>query len=134
MKLVLISIPALFVALAGMTWWALESSGVAVIETQTPEGTTRSTHVWYAEANGELWLEAGAPENPWFRDVQQNAVLTFTADGRSARYFASADDDASGHDRIRSMLREKYGFRDRWVSLLVDPSRSLAVRLSLEEE
>jgi hypothetical protein len=38
-------------------------------------------------------------------------------------------DDASGHSRIRSWIREKYGGRDRWVGLIVDTSRSVAVEL-----
>ena len=134
MKLVLMAIPALVLAFAATTWWALESSGVAVIETRTPEGGVRSTHVWYTEPNGELWLEAGTPENPWFQDVQQNAVVTFTANGRSARYVARAEDGAPGHARIRSLIRDKYGLRDRWVGLLVDTSRSVAVSLSPQEE
>jgi hypothetical protein len=114
---------------AATTWWALESGGVAVIETRTLDGSIRSTHVWYAESDGELWLEAGTPENAWFRDVQRNPELTFTAADRSQRFLAEPSDDPSGHARIRSLLRDKYGFRDVWVGFLVDTSRSVAVRL-----
>lgn len=129
MKPALIAIAIFLAAFAGTTWWALESGGVAVVETRTPEGADRSTHVWYTEPDGELWLEAGTPENPWFRDVQQHPELTFRLDGRSARYTAQPVEDVSGHARIRSLIREKYGLRDRWVGLLVDTSRSVAVRL-----
>jgi hypothetical protein len=128
-KPVIILVVTLVAAFGATTWWALESGGVAVIETRTPKGTVRSTHVWYTEPNKELWLEAGTPENAWFQDVQQNPVLTFRANGRSERYVARPIDDPSGHSRIRSLIREKYGFRDRWVGLVVDPSRSVAVRL-----
>jgi hypothetical protein len=85
--------------------------------------------VWYAEPGGELWLEAGTPENPWFRDIQTTPELGFTSDGRSGRYVAHPVGAADGHRRIRALLREKYGFRDRWVGLLVDTSHSVAVRL-----
>ncbi len=136
-KPVLMVVAALVAALGATTWWALESGGVAVIETRTPEGTVRSTHVWYTEPDEELWLEAGAPGNAWFQDVQQNPVVTFIranradkADRRSARYVARPVDHPSGHTRIRSLIRDKYGFRDRWVGLLVDTSRSVAVQLS----
>ena len=101
--------------------------------TRTPEGGPRSTHVWYTEPDGELWLEAGTPENAWFRDVQADSALTFRADGRSARYVARVVDDPAGHARIRALIREKYGFRDRWVGLIVDTSRSVAVRLVPQE-
>ena len=129
MKPVLIAIAIFLVAFGVTTWWVLESGGVAVVETRTPEGADRSTHVWFTEPDGELWLEAGTPENSWFRDVQQHPELTFRVDGRSTRYAARPVEDASGHARIRSLIREKYGFRDRWVGLLVDTSNSVAVRL-----
>ncbi len=134
MKPVLIVIATLVAAFGATTWWALESSGVAVIETRTPRGDTRSTHVWYTEPSEQLWLEAGTPENPWFQDIQQEPVLTFRADGRSARYAARPVHGPSGHTRIRSLIREKYGFRDRWVGLIVDTSRSVAVQLLPAEE
>jgi hypothetical protein len=128
-KLARIAVATSGVAFCATAWWALESSGVAVIETHTRGGTVRSTHVWYAEPNGEPWLETGTPENAWFQDVQQNPALTFRANGRFARYLAQPVDDPSGHSRIRSIIREKYGFRDLWIELLVDTSRSVAVRL-----
>ncbi len=134
MKLGLIIVAALAVVFGATTWWALESRGVAVIETQTPGGTVRSTHVWYTEPKGELWLESGTPENAWFQDVQENPALTFRANGLFARYIARPVDDPSGHYRIRSLIREKYGFRDLWVGMMVDTSRSVAVRLLPDEE
>jgi hypothetical protein len=58
LKALLTAIPALLVAFVLATAWALESGGVAVIETHAPGGELRATHVWYAESDGELWLEA----------------------------------------------------------------------------
>ena len=129
----LIAVASLAVAFAATTWWALESGGVAVIETRASGGTVRRTHVWYAEPGGELWLEAGTPENAWFRDVRADPALTFKIDGGVARYVAQPVDDPSAHTRIRSLIREKYGFRDLWVGLIVDTSRSVAVRLVPED-
>lgn len=116
-----------------VTWWALESSGVAVIETRAADGTIRSTHVWYAEPDGDLWLEAGTPDNPWYRDVQADPVVSFTADRRSGRYTADSIANPSGHEKIRSLFREKYGLRDWWIGLLMDGSDSIAVRLTSAE-
>ena len=80
----LITLAALTAGIGATTWWALESGGVAVIETQTPGGSVRSTHVWYVEDNGELWLEAGTPENAWFLDAQQNPTVLFRSSGRTS--------------------------------------------------
>lgn len=123
------ALAAVSVAFAAITWWALEWSDVAIVQTHTPEGNARSTHVWYAEDAGELLLEAGTPENPWFRDVLRNPELVFDAGGGPRSYRAEPIREASGHERIRSLLRAKYGLRDWWVGLLVDTSRSVAVRL-----
>jgi hypothetical protein len=129
MKHALVTVLLLLLAFAGLTWWALESSGVAVLETQRPEGSTRSTHVWYVTHNGEVWLEAGTPENAWFQDVEGSPRVLLRLEGRSTEYLAEPIREASGHTTIRSLLREKYGVRDWWVGLLFDTSRSVAVRL-----
>jgi hypothetical protein len=133
-RLALAIAAALVLGFAAATWWALESGGVAVVETRSPDGSPRSTHVWYVERDGALLLEAGSPENGWFRDIQRDPLVTFRAEQRSARYLAQPLAEASAQRRVRSLLREKYGFRDRWVGLLVDSSRSVAVELLPSEE
>lgn len=129
MKVAAIALALLLTAGVLFTGWALESSGVAVIETRAADGTFRSTHVWYAAPDGELWLEAGTPENSWFRDVQTNPTLSFAAGRRSGRYVVDRIPNPAGHEKIRSLLRAKYGLRDWWVGLLTDTSGSIAVRL-----
>jgi hypothetical protein len=124
------SVMAALASLAGFTWWALESSGVAVLQTRSPDGSLRSTHVWFAEPNGELWLEAGTPENSWYRDIQQDPRVSFSATQRSGQYIARRVEAPGAHEEIRSLLREKYGVRDWWVTFLFDTSRSVAVRLA----
>lgn len=114
-------------------WWALESGGVAVVETRAEDGSLRETRVWFAEPEDELWLEAGTPENAWFRDVLRDPRIELRAGARSGRYLARPVDDPSGHDRVRALLREKYGLRDCWVGLWVDTSRSVAVQLTPRE-
>ena len=114
---------------AMLTWWSLESGGVAILDSQTANDTVRSTHVWYAESNGELWVEAGTPQNPWFMDVQDDpAVRLLTAEG-STEYIAEIIPGEDAHNRIRSLLREKYGFRDWWIGAIFDTSQSIAVRM-----
>jgi hypothetical protein len=117
-------------ALAAITGWALESGGVLVVETASADGSTRSTHVWYAEHEGALWLEAGTPENGWFVDVRREPRLAVAAPSHLAgRYAVEILATPEAHQRIRSLLRAKYALRDRWIELLFDTSRSVAVRL-----
>lgn len=129
MKALLAVLACAAAAFAGVTWWALESGGVAVVETRRPDGSVRTTHVWYVVPDGEIWLEAGTPANGWFVDTQRNAELRLVAEGLTGRYLAAAVADASGHRQIRDMIRAKYGFRDRWITSIIDTSDSVAVRL-----
>ena len=115
-------------ALGAFTWWALESSDVVVVTTQTAEGESRDTHVWFVEHQGELWLEAGTPENPWYLDIQRNPELRLQEEGGPAATFVARPMPERSAD-VRALLSRKYAVRDRWVGLFVDSSRSVAVRL-----
>jgi hypothetical protein len=129
MRAALAALAGLGLALAALTWWALESGGVAVVETRRPDGGARTTHVWFVEDEGGPWLEAGAPENAWFTDVQREPLLRFSAEGISGRYRARPVPEPARRDALRAQLRAKYGLRDAWVGLFVDPGRSVPVRL-----
>jgi len=132
-RALLVGVP-LLLAFVGVTGWALESGGVAVVETRQLDGSTRSTHVWYGTNQGELWLEAGAPENSWFEDIQTSPRVVLRIEGKPGVYLAEPIRNPSGHDQIRRLLREKYGLRDWWVALIFDTSRSVAVRLMPQPE
>jgi len=45
------------------------------------------------------------------------------------RYRAEPQPNPEGHERIRRLLAEKYGWADWWVGLLQDTSGSIAIRL-----
>jgi len=122
------AIGTLMILAAGL-WWMLESSGVAVIETRGRDGAIRSTHVWYVEPAGELWLEAGTPENAWYLDLAHDPGVFFSAQGRAEHFVAEPDTGPAGHERIRAQMRAKYGIRDVGVAALFDTSSSIAVRM-----
>jgi len=108
---------------------ALESSGVAVLETRAPAGTPRETRLWVAEAEGALWLEAATPERAWYRDVLLDPVVSLEREGRAEAFRATPEPGEEARRRLRGWLRERYGWRDAFVGLLQDTSRSIAVRL-----
>ena len=118
----------LAVLFGGVTWFALEASGVAIITTTAADGTLRETHVWFTELDGEPWLEAGAPGNPWYLDVLGGSELVIVSEGGpTGRFRALPSPDRSAD--VRASLRSKYGWRDRFVGMFVGASRSTAVRL-----
>ena len=130
MKLAFALLAALVLGLAGATWWALESGGVAVLETRRADGAPRRTHVWVAEEEGELWLEAATPERAWLQDVQRSPEVVLTRGARAERFRAVPAPGERERARVRALLRRQYGLRDAWVGLVQDTSRAVAVRLA----
>jgi hypothetical protein len=120
---------ALLAAFLAVTGWALESGEVAVLETRRPEGGARRTRVWLAEADGTLWLEAATPDRDWLGDVALSPRVRLRRGAEARAYEAVAMPGAGERARVRALLRRKYGLRDRWVGLLQDTSRAVAVRL-----
>jgi hypothetical protein len=119
----------LVVAFGAMTLVALESGGVGILETQAPDGSERTTHVWYAEDDGEVWIEAATPRRAFLHDLRRAPEVTLVRDGEPSAYHAEIRESAADHARIRGLLRDKYGLRDWYVGLLQDTSRSVAVVL-----
>ena len=119
------------VALVAFTGWALEWSGVAVVNTTTNDGVTRATHVWFIERDRYLLLEAGTPENGWFVDIGVTPELRISQPGSLAgMYRVEPTSSPEGHARIRGLMREKYGIRDAWIGTLFDTTRSVEVRVA----
>jgi len=114
-----------------ITWWALESDGVAIIRTEMPNGSMRSTHVWFVEPGDEIWIEAGSPANAWYRDIQKEPAMSYSnpGSGQTIDVRALPTPGEAAHDRLRSQLRAKYGFRDWWIAHLIDDTGSIPVRL-----
>ena len=121
-----VAVPALLI---GVTWWALESGGVAELRTQKPDGGSRSTHVWFVEEEGAIWIEAASERSGWYRDILSTPALTLTRESEGRHWVARPSDEPGRREALRAALRAKYGFRDWWVAWLVDASRSIPVRL-----
>ncbi|MCH2187140.1 nitroreductase family deazaflavin-dependent oxidoreductase [Myxococcota bacterium] len=126
----LLVVLGLFVfAIGGLVWWVLESSGVAIVETQSAEGHPRKTHVWYVRQGRTIWLEAGRPNHAWYKDLQAHPTVHFESSDLSGHYEAATVPGPEAHRHIRALLAEKYGVRDRILGWAVDTSSSIAVRL-----
>ena len=115
-----------------ITFVALESDGVALVETKV-EGSDeyRQTRIWFVQSDHELLLEAGNPNNPWVRDLSISNTLNLALDGEgnSLEYAFDLRTAPEEHERIRKLMREKYGWRDLWIGMLFDVSASQLVAL-----
>jgi hypothetical protein len=117
------------VLFAAVTLLALEGHEVVVLRTVDAQGQARETRTWIADEEGYAWVEAANPERPFLLQLQSNPVVELRRNGTVRRCRANVVANPEGHERIRRLLSEKYGWADRWIGLLTDTSGSLAVRL-----
>ncbi len=115
--------------LGGLTWAALEGHEVAIVHTRAPDGVACQTRVWIVDAGGGEWVEAATPERPFYRHLLADPHVVLERGGRREERTAEIVPNPTGHRRIRELLRAKYGWADRWIALLQDTSRSVAIRL-----
>ncbi|HYC54452.1 MAG TPA: nitroreductase/quinone reductase family protein [Candidatus Binatia bacterium] len=132
MKRLLVAAAALVAALAALTVVALEGKDVAVLHTRDSDGIARATRVWIVEEDGAWWVEAAIADRPFYVALQQDARLEVEHRGEKFLARATLMPNPEGHERIRRMLRSKYGWADDYIGLLQDTSNSLAVRLDRE--
>ena len=113
-----------------VTYFAVEGHDVVVLRTHPAGAPIRRTRIWIAEDGGVPWIEAANPERAFYADLLADPnVAIERATGGVEPYRATPLPDAAAHRKIRELLRRKYGWADRWVGMLVDTSRSVAIRL-----
>lgn len=114
---------------AAITLYALEGHEVVVLRTRAADGSPRDTRTWVADADGAVWIEAAFADRPFFQQLLSNPDVEVERGGSVRRYRAAPLPNPDGHERIRALLAEKYGWADWWVGLLTDTSGSIAIRL-----
>ncbi len=116
-------------AFAAVTLVALEGREVVQLRTVTPGGGVRSTRTWVADADGAMWIEAANVQRPFLLDLRAHPDIELVRGGRVLPVRAQAVPGLGAHQKIRTLLAEKYGWADCWIGLLADTSHSEAVRL-----
>ena len=106
---------SVFVAFAIVTAVALNLGGVVVVDTIDAESSAvRSTPIWFVVKDDQILLEAGNPENAWVRDLAGMTTLTLNGENLDGEYRFRFSKEIARED-IRSLMRQKYGWRDWWV-------------------
>lgn len=114
---------------AALTLVALEGREVVVLRTTDENGGVRQTRTWVADAEGVVWIEAANPARAFLRDLQAHPGVAMRRAGVEHRCRGVAMPNPEGHQHIRALLAQKYGWADCWIGFLTDTSGSLAVRL-----
>jgi len=104
---------------------------VVTLHTNAPDGRGQSaTRIWVVDDGGHAWLRAGNPANGWLARIDASPDVVVERNGVSTRFHAvPVRDDPIQRDRIHKLMREKYTWADRVVSLLGDRTTSVPSRL-----
>jgi hypothetical protein len=116
-------------AFGAITLVALEGVEVVELRTHDGAGAPRTTRVWIADADGASWIESATPDRPFLRDIVVDPTIEVVRGGRVLAMQATPEPGQAGHDRIRRLLADKYGWADVWIGLVADTSQSVIVRL-----
>ncbi|MBW2244937.1 MAG: DUF2255 family protein [Deltaproteobacteria bacterium] len=135
MKIVAIGIGAVlgFFLLLGLAQLGASESGeVLVLETLDAEGQPQETRIWVVEDAGAIWVRGGE-DSGWVQRLLQNAEIRAERSDAQAAYLAVPVRDPATRDRVNSLMREKYGFADRFIAIsLGDTDRAGALPIRLD--
>ncbi len=126
------AVVGLFVLLGLSQVLASESGEVLVLETLDAEGQPHQTRIWVVDDAGAVWVRGG-PDSGWVRRLTENPDVRAERDGHQAPFRAAPDRDPAARDRVNALMREKYGFADRFIALTIgdtDREDALAIRLN----
>jgi len=129
MRRALVALVVAGIAFGTVTLVALEGREVVVIETVDDAGGARRTRTWIADDAGAAWIEAATPERPFVADLRRQPSLVLERHGVRHACTAAIASNPDGHERIRRLLADRYGWADCWIALVADTHTSLGIRL-----
>lgn len=126
----LLGIPLLALITFGVvTWVALEANEVVIVRSVDENGGWRETRTWIAEHDGHAYIEVANPQRPLYLDIQRNPEIELRRGGRIEKHRVLVLKQPEGHELIRRLLRQRYGWADVWIGFIADTSESLALQL-----
>jgi hypothetical protein len=105
---------------------ASESAEVVVLTTAAEDGP-KETRLWVVDRDGTQYLRA-QPGSGWYARLVATPEVRFERRGLTGRFRAVANPESSGE--INRLMREKYGWRDAYISWLLG-SREEAIAVEL---
>lgn len=104
--------------------------GEVVILTITDDaGRSHETDVWIVELDGALYLRANAPDVFWLATMVHDPVVLLHRGDTERSYRPVAENREPIRVRVNRAMAEKYGFADRFWSMVADREQSVPIRL-----
>ena len=105
---------------------AAEGIEVVVLHTLDDAGEPHETRIWILEDQGKVYIRGG--DGGWTSRVAGQPEIVLERGGKSEPLLGVVQADDGLRRRVNRMFREKYGWRDAFISmLLADPARKGAV-------
>ncbi|HTO06783.1 MAG TPA: nitroreductase/quinone reductase family protein [Myxococcota bacterium] len=117
------------VSFVGLIFAASEFGGEGVVLHTHDGSADRTTHLWVVDDGGFAWLRAGVPGTGWLKRIEANPDVTVERGGQTFHFRAVPIHEPAIRDRIHELMRQKYAWADKFVSMLRDPKGSVPVRL-----
>jgi hypothetical protein len=122
----------LFVVLGVAQLLASESGEVLVLETLDADGQPHETRIWVVDDAGAAWVRGGA-DSGWVQRLLERPEVRADRAGNRSAFLAVPDRDPAARDRVNLLMREKYGFADRFIAVsLGDADREAALPIRLD--
>ncbi|MEC8809534.1 MAG: hypothetical protein VXX21_10780 [Pseudomonadota bacterium] len=108
---------------------ASKTGEVVVLTTvEQASGDTATTRLWVVEHDNTLWLR-GSVQSGWTqRALSQNVPLQLERDGITDTYTVMSAPAQVGI--VNELMRQKYGWRDQFISLMAPREASVVLRLT----
>jgi hypothetical protein len=123
--LLLVALPVFF----ALSILAVSEFGgeVVTLYTRDPGGTESRTSLWVVDYEGSQYLRAGNRDSTWFERLRRAPEVRVERGGKTATYQAQPSPELTA--KIDALMAEKYGLADRYIGLIRDPAKSMAVKL-----
>lgn len=108
---------------------ASESGEVVVLHTQGSDGEPAETRLWVVDHQGSAWLRSGSPASGWYQRLLANGQVQVQRGADS--FAAQAQPDVALREEINSLMAQKYGWADQYISLLFGREDAIPVQLVL---
>jgi hypothetical protein len=119
MKKVLFILLAVVVAIGSafaMMMVASETGEVVELTIPTADGAS-TVRLWVVDLDGVQYLRAGHAEAGWYQQLERATSVEVARNGVSAEYLAVPSIDV--REEVGSQMLAKYGWRERYISMLV---------------
>jgi hypothetical protein len=123
---VLLGVVGVVVLLGVLQVVAAEGIEVVVVHTVDESGEPQQTRIWILEDEGKVYIRGGA--GGWTSRVAAHPEIAIEREDASEELLGVVQPDDGVRRRVNRLFREKYGWRDAFISMLIaDPSREGAV-------